>query len=66
MGKFCQFLTGLSARDTSRFSFPDDNCSKYQWIFTKCAMYIDIVEVCFGNANGQILSIFDCYLPRIR
>ena len=25
MGKFCQFLTELSAGDTSGFSFPDDN-----------------------------------------
>ena len=24
MGKFCQFLTELSARDLSLFSFPDD------------------------------------------
>ena len=28
MGKFCQFLTELSAGDTSGFSFPDDNFSK--------------------------------------
>ena len=26
-------------------------------------MCIDIVEVWFGIANGQILSIFDSYLP---
>ena len=25
MGKFCQFLTELSACDRSVFSFPDDN-----------------------------------------
>ena len=41
------------------FSFLDDNLSKYQWIFTKLDMCIDIVEICFGIANGQILSIFD-------
>ena len=35
MSKFCQFLTELSARDMSGFSFLDDNLSRYQWIFTK-------------------------------
>ena len=38
-------------------SFPDDNLSKNQWIFTKLGMHIDIVEVCFGVANGQISQI---------
>ena len=37
-----------------RFSFPDDNLSKNQWIFTKLDMCIDIVEIWFGIANGQI------------
>ena len=32
--------------------FPDDNFSKYQWIFMKLDMCIDIVEICFGIANG--------------
>ena len=41
-----------------RFSFSDDNLSKHQWIFTKLGMCIDIVEIWFGIANGQILSIF--------
>ena len=41
------------------FSFPDDNLSKHHWIFTKLGMCIDIVEIWFGIANGQILSIFD-------
>ena len=54
MGKFRQILMMLSARDTPIFSFPDDNLSKHQWIFTKLGMYIDIVEICFGIANGQI------------
>ena len=58
-GKFRQFLTELSARDTPIFSFPDDNLSKHQWIFTKLRVCIDIVEICFGVANGQISSIFD-------
>ena len=66
MGKFLQFLTELSARDTPIFSFPDDNMSKHQWIFTKLGMCIDIVEIWFGIANGQISSIFDSYLPETR
>ena len=32
---------------------------KYQWIFTKLDMCIDIVEIWFGSATGQISSIFD-------
>ena len=56
--KFCQFWADLSVRDKSIFSFLDDNFSKYQWIFTKFDMCIDIVEICFGVAHWQILSIF--------
>ena len=59
MGKFCQFLKELSARHMPIFSFPDDNLSKHQWIFTKLGMCIDIVEIWFGIANSQILSMFD-------
>ena len=40
-------------------SFPDDNLSKHQWIFTKLGMCIDIVEIWFGIANEQISSNFD-------
>ena len=40
------------------FSFPDDNLSKHQWIFMKLGMCIDIVEIWFGIATGQISSIF--------
>ena len=59
MGKFHQFLTELSARDAPIFLYPDDNLSKRQWIFTKLGMCIDIMEIWFGIANGQISSIFD-------
>ena len=59
MGKFRQILTELSARDTPIFSFPDDNLSKPLWIVTKRGMCIDIVEVWFGIANGQISSNFE-------
>ena len=54
MGKFRQCFTELSAGDTTIFSFLDDNLSKDQWIFTKLGMFIDIVEIWFGIASGQI------------
>ena len=41
------------------FLFLDDNLSKYQWIFAKLGICIDILEMWFGGANGQIPSIFD-------
>ena len=47
----------------SIFLFLADNLSKCQWIFTKLGVCIDIVEIWFGIFNGQILSIFDSYLP---
>ena len=50
----------------SIFSFPDDNLCKCQWTSTKLNVCIDIVEIWFGIVNGQILSIFDSYLPTIR
>ena len=40
---------------TAIFSFPDDNLSKHQWIFTKLGMCIDIVEIWFGIAKVQFL-----------
>ena len=59
MSKFNQCLTELSARDASGFSFPGDNLSKYQWIFTKLAMCIDIIDIWFGIAGGrQFLIVF--------
>ena len=58
MGEFRHIFMELSARDTPIFSFPDDNLSKLQGILTKPAIYIDIKEICFGIANGQISSIF--------
>ena len=45
-------------RPSVHFSFPDNNLSKHQWIFTKLGMCIDIVEIWFGIANGQISSNF--------
>ena len=52
-------MSVLSGRDMFIFSFQDDNLSKYQQIFTKFGVCIDIVEIWFGNANGQIVSIFN-------
>ena len=45
MGKFCQFLTELSAHNGWNLLFPDDNLSKFQWIFTKFGSCIDIVDL---------------------
>ena len=59
MGKFRRILTELSARDTPIFSFPDDNLRKNQGILTKLGTCIDMKEVRFGIANGQISSMFD-------
>ena len=64
MGKFCLFLTELSARDMSGFHFRTIT-SKCQWIFTKLAICLDTVEIYFGIAIAQILSIFDSYLPAV-
>ena len=58
MGKFRQFFTVICPT-CPNFSFTDDNLCQHQWIFTKLGMCIDIVEIWFGIANGQILSIFD-------
>ena len=66
MGKFCQFFTELSARDSPIFSFPDDNLSKHQWIFSQTCMCIDIVEIWFGIANGHISpNLYGVICPRL-
>ena len=62
MGKFCQFLTELSARDMSIFSFLDNKLSKWQWIFTKLGVWIYILEIWFGIANRQISLTFDRFI----
>ena len=36
---------------------------KNEWIFTKLDLCIEIAEILIGIANGQILSIFDSFLP---
>ena len=47
----CSFVVCLSV-----FSLLDGNLSKYQWIVTKLDMCIDIAELWFWIANGQISS----------
>ena len=39
-------------------SFPDNDLSNNQWIFTKLDMCINIVEIWLGIANGRISSNF--------
>ena len=39
--------------------FPDDNLSKCQGILVKLDTWIDIKEIWFGIANGQISLNFD-------
>ena len=66
MDKFRQFLREFSARDMSEFSFPDDNFSKFQSIFTKLVVIIDVVTILFGFADGNFFVIFwQSYLPAI-
>ena len=48
----------LSYVRPSVLSFPDNDLSKCQWIFTKLGMCIDIVEIWFGIANKPIF--FNC------
>ena len=55
----CLSVRQSSVRPSVHISFADDNLNKCQWIFTKLGMCIDIAEIWFGIANGQISSIFD-------
>ena len=45
MVEFRPFLTELSAPNMSVFYFQDNNFGKWQWIFTKFDVCIDIVEI---------------------
>ena len=58
-------VSGTSVRPSVRFTFPGDNLSKQQWIFTKLGTCIDIVEIWFVIANWQISSNFNAVIcPR--
>ena len=62
MMRWCPYVRPYVCRTSVRpsvFSFPDDNLSSFKWIFTKLGMCIDIMEIWFGVANGQISLIFD-------
>ena len=48
-----------SAHHMSIFSFLDDKLSKCQLAFTKLSLCIDIVDICFGIANGKLSSVFE-------
>ena len=52
-------LLTVICRPPSVISFMVDNLSTYKWIFTKLGICINIVEILFEIANGQILSTFD-------
>ena len=41
------------------FLFPDNNLSECQGILTKLGTCIDIMEIWFAIANGQLSSIVD-------
>ena len=58
-GRVFGFHIGHLSVCPSVFRFIDDELSKYQWIFIKRGMCIDIVEIWFGITNGQISSIFE-------
>ena len=61
----CLFVRLSVSRTSVRVSFPDDNLSKHQWIFTKLGICTDIMEIWFGIAYGQISSnIFGVICPR--
>ena len=65
MDKFRQILMELSAQDAPIFSFLDDNLCKCQGILTSLGTCIDIKEIWFGVANGQISSVIDIFIcPR--
>ena len=58
MGKYLQNLTELSTQDTAIFVFWTIT-SKCQGILTKHGTCIDIKEMWFWIANGQIMSVFE-------
>ena len=48
-GQILSNLTELSAHDMSVFSFLDNNFGKYERIFTKLGMCIDIMGIWWAN-----------------
>ena len=68
MGKFRQFLTELPARDTSVFLFPDENFSKYQWIFTKDTWCVHWYcgDLVWDWWWANLVNFWQSYLPATR
>ena len=58
IGRPCVQPSVVRSVSVCPFSFPDDILSIHQWIFTKLGVCIDIMEVWFGIANGQIAPNF--------
>ena len=52
-GQISLIFDKLSACNTSEISFTNNNLSKYQWIFTKLGMCIDIVQSCLEFLMGN-------------
>ena len=59
MGKYCQILTELSARDTPIFSFLDNNLCKCQGILTNLVHALILRRSDLGLLMGKFLSVFD-------
>ena len=55
----CPSICRTSIRPSVPISFTDDNLNKYQWLFTKLGVCIEIVAIWFEIAKGQISSVFD-------
>ena len=66
MGKFCQILTELSARDMPIFLFLDNNLCKCQGSLTKLGMCIDIkaiwLSACDTIMAGYYILTFLLYI----
>ena len=58
-GQISSFFDRVSARDMSIFSFLDNSFSKISTDFHQtwymCVHCIDIMEICFKIANGEIV-----------
>ena len=54
----------LSAHDTSVVSFQDKNLCKFQWIFTKLDVCIDIGKIWFGLVLGKFRQFLTVISPR--
>ena len=53
----CPSVHPSVVRPSVGISFPDDNLSKHQWIFTKLGVCIYIVELCLGLLMGKFHQI---------